>query len=51
VGYQFNKNFSVTFDMLNLLNYKYYAYLGSKTQISEEYVTGRQFMLEAHFKF
>lgn len=51
VAYQFNKNFSLTLDMLNLLNYKYYAYLGSKTQLSEEYVTGRQFMLEAHFKF
>jgi iron complex outermembrane recepter protein len=50
-GYQFNKNFSVTFNMLNLLNSKYYAYLGSKTQLSEEYVTGRQYMLEAHFKF
>jgi iron complex outermembrane recepter protein len=50
-GYQFNKNFSVTLNMLNLLNAKYYAYLGSKTQLSEEYVTGRQFMLEAHFKF
>jgi iron complex outermembrane receptor protein len=50
-GYQFNKNFGVTLNMLNLLNEKYYAYLGSKTQISEEYVTGRQFMLEAHFKF
>jgi iron complex outermembrane recepter protein len=50
-GYQFNKNFSVTLNMLNLLNSKYYAYLGSKTQLSEEYVTGRQYMLEAHFKF
>jgi iron complex outermembrane recepter protein len=50
-AYQFNKNFSVSLDMLNLLNSKYYAYLGSKTQLSEEYVTGRQFMLEAHFKF
>ncbi|HKT29540.1 TonB-dependent receptor [Dyella sp.] len=49
-GYQFNKNFSVTLNLLNLLNSKYYAYLGSKTQLSEEYVTGRQFMLEAHFK-
>jgi iron complex outermembrane receptor protein len=51
LAYQFNKNFSVTFNMLNLLNEKYYAYLGSKTQLSEEYVTGRQFMLQAHFKF
>ncbi|MBE1159568.1 TonB-dependent receptor [Dyella acidiphila] len=50
-AYQVSKNFSVSLDMLNLLNSKYYAYLGSKTQLSEEYVTGRQFMLEAHFKF
>lgn len=50
-AYQFSKNFSVSLNMLNLLNYKYYSYLGSKTQLSEEYVTGRQFMLEAHFKF
>ncbi|MGC1548888.1 MAG: TonB-dependent receptor, partial [Rhodanobacter sp.] len=50
-AYQINKNFSLSLDMLNLLNSKYYAYLGSKTQLSEEYVTGRQFMLEAHFKF
>ena len=50
-GYQINKNFSLSLDMLNLLNSKYYSYLGSKNQLSEEYVTGRQFMLEAHFKF
>ena len=50
-GYQIDKNFSLSLNMLNLLNSKYYAYLGSKTQLSEEYVTGRQFMLEAHFKF
>jgi outer membrane receptor protein involved in Fe transport len=37
--------------MLNLLNYKYYAYLGSKNQLSEEYVTGREFLLKANFKF
>jgi len=51
VGYQFNKNFGITLNMLNLLNYKYYAYLGSKTQLAEEYVTGREFLLKANFKF
>ncbi|WP_019463910.1 TonB-dependent receptor [Dyella japonica] len=51
LGYEINKNFSVTLNMLNLLNSKYYAYLGSKTQMSSEYVTGRQYMLKANFKF
>lgn len=50
-GYQISKNFSLSLNMLNLLNSKYYQYLGSKNQISDEYVTGREFMLEAHFKF
>ena len=50
-GYEFNKNFSVNLNALNLLNSTYRAYLGSKTQLSEEYVTGRQYMLSAHFKF
>lgn len=51
LGYQINQNFSVTLNMLNLLNSKYYAYLGSKTQLANEYVTGRQYMLKANFKF
>ncbi len=50
-GYQINKNFSLSLDALNLLNSKYYAYLGSKNQLSEEYVTGRQYMATVHFKF
>jgi iron complex outermembrane recepter protein len=50
-GYQFNKNFSVTFNMLNLLNSTYKQYLGQhETEILNEYVSGREFMLEAHFK-
>ncbi|MGH8157499.1 MAG: TonB-dependent receptor [Rhodanobacter sp.] len=51
LGYQINKNFSLTFNALNLLNSKYDAYLGSKTQLSALYVTGRQYMLKANFKF
>jgi iron complex outermembrane receptor protein len=50
VGYALNKNISFSLDALNLLNSTYYTYLGSKTQISSEYVTGRQYMLTAHFK-
>ncbi|GFZ86568.1 TonB-dependent receptor [Dyella caseinilytica] len=52
VGYQFNKNFSVSFNMLNLLNSVYKQYLGqNEAEILNEYVSGREFMLEAHFKF
>lgn len=51
LGYAVNKNFSINLNALNLLNSTYRAYLGSKTQLSEEYVTGRQYMLSAHFKF
>ncbi|RDS84399.1 TonB-dependent receptor [Dyella psychrodurans] len=51
-AYAFNKNFSVSFDMLNLLNSVYKQYLGpTNTQLLNEYVSGREFMLEAHFKF
>jgi iron complex outermembrane receptor protein len=51
-GYQFNKNFSVNFNMLNLLNSVYKQYLGqNQAEILNEYVSGREFMLEAHFKF
>ncbi len=50
LGYQINQYLSLNLNMLNLLNSKYYAYLGSKTQMSAEYVTGRQFMLKLQFK-
>ena len=51
-AYAFNKNFSVSLDMLNLLNSKYVQYYGSNNaELADEYVTGREFMLEAHFKF
>jgi iron complex outermembrane recepter protein len=50
-AYKFNQHFSVSLDMLNLLNTTYYQYLGSRAQLYDEYVTGRQYMLEAHFKF
>ena len=51
-AYAFNKNFSVSFDMLNLLNSVYKQYDGiNNTMLLNEYVSGREFMLEAHFKF
>jgi len=51
LGYQINENFSLNLNALNLLNSTYKQYLGSKTQLSDEYVTGRQYMLSARFKF
>ncbi len=50
LGYAFTDNLSVSFNALNLLNSKYYQYLGSKTQLSAEYVTGREYLLTLHFK-
>jgi len=51
VGYKFNTNFSVSLDALNLLNSTYYQYFGTRTQLADEYATGREFMLTGHFKF
>jgi iron complex outermembrane receptor protein len=51
IGYAFNNYLSLSFNALNLLNSKYYQYLGSKTQFSDEYKTGRQYLLTLHFKF
>jgi iron complex outermembrane receptor protein len=52
LGYQFNKNFTLSFNMLNLLNSVYKQWYGANdVQLANEYVSGREFMLEAHFKF
>jgi iron complex outermembrane receptor protein len=50
LGYAFTNQLSLTFNALNLLNSKYYQYLGSKTEISAEYKTGRVYLLTLHFK-
>lgn len=51
LGYKFNKNFSVTFDALNLLNSTYKQYYGAQLQqLANEYASGREYILEAHFK-
>ncbi|GLQ47337.1 TonB-dependent receptor [Dyella lipolytica] len=51
-AYAFNKNFSVSLDMLNLLNSVYRQYLGpTNTYLLNEYASGREFMVKAHFKF
>nr|WP_199047321.1 TonB-dependent receptor [Dyella sp. ASV24] len=50
-GYKFNDHFSVTFDMLNMLNSTYKQYFGSSmTELADEYSSGREYLLEAHFK-
>ena len=50
LGYKFNDHFMLNFNALNLLNSKYFTYLGSTTQFSSEYKTGREYLLSAHFK-
>ncbi|WP_267226077.1 TonB-dependent receptor [Dyella silvae] len=50
-GYKFNDHFSLTFDMLNLLNSTYKQFYGSSmTQLANEYSSGREYLLQAHFK-
>ena len=51
VSWAFNRNFSLSLNALNLLNETYRTYLGSKTQISTEYKTGREYLASLHFKF
>jgi iron complex outermembrane recepter protein len=51
-AYAFNKHFSLSLDMLNLMNSVYKQYDGlTNAELLNEYVSGREFMLEAHFKF
>ena len=51
-AYKFNDNFSVSLNMLNLLNSAYKQYQGASTnELLNEYVSGREFELQAHFKF
>jgi iron complex outermembrane receptor protein len=50
LGYTISDNLSLNFNALNLLNSKYFQYLGSKTQLSAEYKQGREYLLTLHFK-
>ncbi|WP_425490104.1 TonB-dependent receptor [Dyella telluris] len=51
LGYKFNQNFSLTFDALNLLDSTYKQYYGSQMiELANEYSSGREYILEAHFK-
>jgi len=50
-GYRFSDHFSLTFDMLNMLNSTYKQFYGSSmTQLANEYKSGREYLLQAHFK-
>ena len=51
-GYKINQHFSVSLNLLNMLNSVYKQYYGAnEEQLANEYVSGREYMLEAHFKF
>ena len=51
VGYTFNPTWSLNFNAINLLNSTYSQYLANKTQLAEEYKTGRQYVLSLGAKF
>ena len=51
VGYTFNPTWSLNFNAINLTNSTYSQYLANKTQLAEEYKTGRQYVLSLGAKF
>ncbi|MFC5741487.1 TonB-dependent receptor [Dyella tabacisoli] len=51
LGWKFNDNFSLSLDGMNLLNEKYFQYLGTKEVVAGKYTTGRRYMANVHFKF
>lgn len=50
-GYAFTDYLTANFNALNLLNSTYYQYNGSRTQLAQEYKTGRQYVLSLNAKF
>ena len=50
-GYAFTDYLTLSLNAINLLNSTYYQYLGSKTQLSDEYKTGRQYVLSLSAKY
>lgn len=50
-GWTFNKHISLTLDAMNLLNEKYFTYLGNKDMPAGIYTNGRRYMANLHFKF
>ncbi|HEU5399373.1 MAG TPA: TonB-dependent receptor [Gammaproteobacteria bacterium] len=50
-GYAINSYLTVNLNAINLLNSTYYQYNGSKTQLAQEYKTGRQYVLSLNAKF
>ena len=51
VGYAFTSYLTLNLNAINMLNSTYYQYLGSKTQVTNEYKTGRQYVLSLGAKF
>ncbi|HEV2332617.1 MAG TPA: hypothetical protein VGV16_05600, partial [Gammaproteobacteria bacterium] len=50
-GYAINSYLTVNLNAINMLNSTYYQYLGSKTQLAQEYKTGRQYVVSLNAKF
>lgn len=51
LGWQFNDNFSLSLDGMNLLNEKYYQFDRDSSRAWNNYSTGRRYLASAHFKF
>jgi len=51
LGWQFNENFSLSLDGMNLLNSKYYQFDSASGRTWNDYSTGRRYMASVHFKF
>lgn len=50
LGWTFDTHFSVTLDAMNLLNEKYFTYLGNKDMPAGIYTNGRRYMASLHYK-
>ncbi|WP_266160504.1 TonB-dependent receptor [Dyella silvatica] len=51
LGWQFNENFSLSLDGMNLLNEKYYQFDRESNRAWNNYSTGRRYLASVHFKF
>jgi outer membrane receptor protein involved in Fe transport len=51
LGWQFNENFSLSLDGMNLLNEKYYQFDRESNRAWNDYSTGRRYLASVHFKF
>jgi TonB-dependent receptor len=51
LGWNFNDNFSLSLDAMNLLDEKYFQYQVTDSMPTNKYTTGRRYMASLHFKF